>query len=159
MDHKLLYAFRGWIAFVAFMDLGTCVRCFIEKRAFLGDYSKKSEFANDALLPRMLGMFSLLKALALIHCTLFIHYKPVVSLGICSIVVSLLMCALEVLVYTSTTPSFYIVFPCVLNALTLLGLALLPRGLLEAPAVAEDENLELLRQATAFRRRRPRKVN
>jgi hypothetical protein len=41
MDQKLLYAFRGWIAFVAFMDMGTAARCYIEKRSFLGEHSYK----------------------------------------------------------------------------------------------------------------------
>ena len=36
MDQKLLYAFRGWIGFVAFMDIGTAFRCFMENRSFLG---------------------------------------------------------------------------------------------------------------------------
>lgn len=35
MDVKILYAIRGWIAFVAFMDFGTAVRSYIEKRSFL----------------------------------------------------------------------------------------------------------------------------
>lgn len=39
MDQKLLYAFRGWIAFIAFMDMGTAVRCLIEKRSILGEHS------------------------------------------------------------------------------------------------------------------------
>lgn len=39
MDQKLMYAFRGWIGFVAFMDIGTAIRCFIEKRSFLGDHT------------------------------------------------------------------------------------------------------------------------
>lgn len=39
MDQKLMYAFRGWIAFVAFMDLGVAIRSFIEKRCFIGEYS------------------------------------------------------------------------------------------------------------------------
>lgn len=34
----MLYAFRGWIAFVAFMDLGTAFRSYIEKKSFLGDH-------------------------------------------------------------------------------------------------------------------------
>jgi hypothetical protein len=37
LGEKLMYAFRGWIAFVAFMDLGTASRCFIDKRTFLDD--------------------------------------------------------------------------------------------------------------------------
>lgn len=39
MDRKLLYAFRGWIAFVAFMDLGTSFRSYIERRSFLGNHT------------------------------------------------------------------------------------------------------------------------
>lgn len=31
----MMYAFRGWIAFVAFMDFGTAIRSYIEKRSFL----------------------------------------------------------------------------------------------------------------------------
>jgi hypothetical protein len=41
MDQKLLYAFRGWIAFVAFMDIGTAIRCYIEKHSFIGEHSYK----------------------------------------------------------------------------------------------------------------------
>lgn len=36
-------------------------------------------FADDSTLPRILGAYSVLKALALIHCTLYIHYKPLVK--------------------------------------------------------------------------------
>lgn len=34
-----MYAFRGWIAFVAFMDLGVAFRSFIEKKCIIGEYS------------------------------------------------------------------------------------------------------------------------
>lgn len=37
VQNKVLYAFRGWIAFVAFMDLGTAGRCYIESRSFLSN--------------------------------------------------------------------------------------------------------------------------
>nr|CAD7407463.1 unnamed protein product [Timema poppensis] len=155
MEQNLIYAFRGWIAFVAFMDLGTAIRCFIEKKSFLGDYYQKTleiQF-DEPLLPRILGIFSILKALALIHCTLYIHYKPVVSLGVCSLIISLIMYTSEVLIYKSTTLSFYIIFPSVLNALTLFGLLALPRRLLENVPVTEDENIELLRRVGPKRRR------
>lgn len=48
MERKLLYAFRGWIAFVAFMDLGTAFRSFIEKRNFL-DESADAQFVTGNL--------------------------------------------------------------------------------------------------------------
>lgn len=46
MDGKLMYAFRGWIAFVAFVDLGTAVRSYIEKRSFLNNISSDAEFED-----------------------------------------------------------------------------------------------------------------
>ena len=94
----MLYLFRGWIAFVAFMDFGTAFRAFIERRSFLGDTSTSmfvegcfwasykgfqaglSVFTfpflpGDYTVSRILGMFLLLKAVCLVHCTLYIHYK------------------------------------------------------------------------------------
>ncbi|KAL0276267.1 UNVERIFIED_CONTAM: hypothetical protein PYX00_003871 [Menopon gallinae] len=163
MDQKLMYAFRGWIGFVAFMDIGTAIRCFIEKRSFLGDhtYSNAVTFQyneeDDPTLPRILGYYSILKAMALTHCTLYIHYRPVVSLGICSLVLAIFMYFSEALYFHSTTLNFYIVFPCVLNALTLIGLVCLPKRIWEPQVVCEDENVELLRQANQIRRKRHKK--
>lgn len=37
VQNKVLYAFRGWIAFVAFMDLGSAGRSYIERRSFLSN--------------------------------------------------------------------------------------------------------------------------
>lgn len=96
MEQKMIYAFRGWIAFLAFMDLGTAVRSYIEKRSFLSktieDMSQFvdgmyklifnyyinlfSIFKEEYTTSRILGLYSILKAVTLIHCTLFIHYKP-----------------------------------------------------------------------------------
>lgn len=101
MERKLLYAFRGWIAFVAFMDLGTAFRSYIEKRSFLGDHLDASMngmklvmtfkftffvlkyisyffyfISGDFTISRILGMYCILKAIALVHCTLYIHFKP-----------------------------------------------------------------------------------
>ncbi|KAK6641351.1 hypothetical protein RUM44_013060 [Polyplax serrata] len=160
MNQKLMYAFRGWIGFVAFMDIGTAIRCFNEKRSFFGAYSySKAIDSNfnrieDPTLPRILGYYCILKALSLCHCTLFIHYKPVVSLGICSLSLALIMYITEVFYYHSTTFNFYIVFPCVLNGLTLIGLLILPKQIWEPLVVDEDENIELLKQVSAIKRRR-----
>uniref|UniRef100_A0A224XYK1 Putative hth-type transcriptional regulator n=1 Tax=Panstrongylus lignarius TaxID=156445 RepID=A0A224XYK1_9HEMI len=164
MDQKIMYAFRGWIAFVAFMDLGVAFRSFIEKKCIIGEYSfTKTDGLieqDDPTLPRVLGMYSVLKAVALIHCTVFIHYIPVISMGICSILLTVLMYLTEALYFQSATLNFYIVFPCVLNGLTMIGLCIVPKKYLNAPTVAEDENAELLRQATAFKKRKqPRKIS
>lgn len=41
----------------------------------------------------------------------------------------------------------------------MIGLLMLPKSMLEAPSIVEDENAELLKQATAFKRRKaPKKT-
>lgn len=51
----------------------------------------------------------------------------------------------------------YLISIIYISALTLLGLLILPKKLLETPQSTEDENAELLRQVTVFKRRRPKK--
>lgn len=158
-----MYAFRGWIAFVAFMDLGTAVRSYIEKRSFL---SKTLADTNDYVdeeytTSRILGIYSILKALALIHCTLYIHYKPVVSMGMCSLMITIALYFTETLYFRAATISFSVVFPCILNAVTLAGLVYLPRHLKlwDPPIEVDDENAHLLKQAGAIKRRRNTRKN
>ncbi|CAH4033307.1 uncharacterized protein LOC123714807 [Pieris brassicae] len=161
IQNKVLYAFRGWIAFVAFMDLGTAGRSYIEKRSFLSHNGENDPL--DGTISRMLGMFSVLKALALIHCTLYIHYRPVVSMGYWSLVLNIVLYFSEAFYFHSTTLNFYVVFPCVLNILTLLGLIYLPSkiklwGTIPGTSGMErdldDENVQILRQMGNFRRRK-----
>lgn len=162
----MIYAFRGWIAFVAFMDLGTAVRSYIEKRSFLSEksnFSAEEQYVDDEYtVSRILGLYSVLKALALIHCTLYIHYKPVVSMGICSMFLTIILYLTETLYFRAATLSFYVIFPCILNAVTLAGLIILPKHLkLWDPPIEiiEDENSQLLKKAGAMKRRRNTRRN
>uniref|UniRef100_A0A2A4JAU9 EXPERA domain-containing protein n=1 Tax=Heliothis virescens TaxID=7102 RepID=A0A2A4JAU9_HELVI len=163
VQNKVLYAFRGWIAFVAFMDLGTAGRSYIERRSFLSNAGDE-HLDGDFTISRMLGMYSFLKALALIHCTLYIHYRPVVSMGYWSLSLTIILYFTEAFYFHSTDLNFYVVFPCVLNILTLLGLIYLPTKLKlfgQVPGTsgmdreADDENTQILRSMGTFRRRKP----
>nr|XP_023026938.1 uncharacterized protein LOC111514927 isoform X2 [Leptinotarsa decemlineata] len=80
-------------------------------------------------ISRILGLYSILKALVLIHCTLFIHYKPVVSMGICSLIITIILYCTETIYFRAATLNFYVVFPCILNVVTLAGLLYLPNHL------------------------------
>ncbi|XP_026748131.1 uncharacterized protein LOC113509058 [Trichoplusia ni] len=162
VQNKVLYAFRGWIAFVAFMDLGTAGRSYIERRSFLSN-NGDDHLDGDFTISRMLGMYSVLKALALIHCTLYIHYRPVVSMGYWSLTLTIILYFTEAFYFHSTDLNFYVVFPCVLNIITLLGLIYLPTKLKlfgQIPGVSgmdreiDDENTQILRQMGNFRRRK-----
>ncbi|CAH1111863.1 unnamed protein product [Psylliodes chrysocephalus] len=155
VDRKVMYAFRGWIAFVAFMDLGTAVRSYIEKRSFLSKtISDLDEYVDgEFTASRVLGVYSILKAIVLIHCTLYIHYKPVVSMGICSLISNVLLYISETIYFRAATLNFYVVFPCILNAVTLAGLLYLPNSLKiwEYQDQGEDED-EM--KSGMFRRKR-----
>lgn len=162
MERKIIYAFRGWIAFVAFMDMGTATRSYIEKRSFLSKamVDAETDFNDEEYTTsRILGIYSILKALALIHCTLYIHYKPVVSMGISSLLVTIVLYISETLYFKSATINFNVVFPCILNIVTLIGLIYLPvyLKLWDAPADTEDENAQLSRHSFSKRRLNHRK--
>lgn len=47
VQNKVLYAFRGWIAFVAFMDLGTAGRSYIERRSFLSNSGDSEQLDGE----------------------------------------------------------------------------------------------------------------
>ncbi|XP_031336211.1 uncharacterized protein LOC116165695 isoform X1 [Photinus pyralis] len=179
MNGKLMYAFRGWIAFVAFVDLGTAIRSYIEKRSFLNNVTPDMEyddgnadlihasvgignFTEKYTVSRVVGIYSVLKALALIHCTLFIHYKPIVSMGICSIILTIVLYITETLYFRSATLNFLVIFPCVLNSITLIGLIYLPKHLKlwDPPPEIEEDEAFLLKHGNALRRKRNmRKIN
>lgn len=75
LDQKLMYAFRGWIAFVAFMDLGVAFRSFIEKRCFLGEYSEtKAEDLHELSKYDSCFSFDLLK-LPIFYINVYIYFK------------------------------------------------------------------------------------
>ncbi|CAG9577667.1 unnamed protein product [Danaus chrysippus] len=61
VQNKVLYAFRGWIAFVAFMDLGTAGRSYIERRSFLSNNAEEHldvlTLLGLAYLPSKLKLF------------------------------------------------------------------------------------------------------
>ncbi|KAB0801144.1 hypothetical protein PPYR_05498 [Photinus pyralis] len=163
MNGKLMYAFRGWIAFVAFVDLGTAIRSYIEKRSFLNNVTPDMEYDDEKYtVSRVVGIYSVLKALALIHCTLFIHYKPIVSMGICSIILTIVLYITETLYFRSATLNFLVIFPCVLNSITLIGLIYLPKHLKlwDPPPEIEEDEAFLLKHGNALRRKRNmRKIN
>ncbi|KAK3861724.1 hypothetical protein Pcinc_032340 [Petrolisthes cinctipes] len=58
MVHQVIYALRGWIAFVAFIDLGTAIQCFLDADSFLGTQlytdGDIAEHVNPAM-SRLLG--------------------------------------------------------------------------------------------------------
>lgn len=92
-------------------------------------------------------------------------------MGIFSLLVTIVMYLTETLYFRAATLNFYVVFPCVLNCelneseneltnvilgVTLGGLVYLPTRLRiwDPSHDCDDENVQLLRQAGAMKRRR-----
>jgi hypothetical protein len=77
-SNKVLYAFRGFIAFVAFIDLGTALRNYVERRSFMSVNEELTDvkmIEADFTICRIMGIYSILKAITLIQTTLYIHDK------------------------------------------------------------------------------------
>lgn len=49
MVHAVIYCMRGWVAFVAFIELSNAIRCFIDEDNFLksGLFSNSEPVDND----------------------------------------------------------------------------------------------------------------
>ncbi|KAL7016142.1 hypothetical protein ACKWTF_009938 [Chironomus riparius] len=158
-NSKILYAFRGFVGFVAFIDLGTALRNYVERRSFMSgneDLTDIKLIEADFTISRIMGVYSLLKALTLIQTTLYIHFKAVVYTGELALVITMLFFITECLYFKSSTMNFYVVFPFILNSITLAGLYYLPKKmrLWEPMPDAEDENSELLKKIGNLKKRR-----
>uniref|UniRef100_A0A0K8UVK1 Uncharacterized protein n=1 Tax=Bactrocera latifrons TaxID=174628 RepID=A0A0K8UVK1_BACLA len=96
----------------------------------------------------------------LVHLNIlnYISYR-VVSMGGCSLALTMVLYASEALYFRSSTLNFYVIFPCVLNSITLIGLIYIPKRLRlwEPSSDMDDENSQLLKQMTGFKRRRTKK--
>ncbi|KAK6631785.1 hypothetical protein RUM43_013849 [Polyplax serrata] len=140
MNQKLMYAFRGWIGFVAFMDIGTAIRCFNEKRSFFGAYSYSKAIdtnfnrIDDPTLPPNFGI------LLHIESSITMSLHTVHPLQACRQFGNLFI-----------EPGIDNVHH---RSLTLIGLLILPKQIWEPLVVDEDENIELLKQVSAIKRRR-----
>ncbi|XP_018578277.1 uncharacterized protein LOC108916493 [Anoplophora glabripennis] len=158
MDIKILYAIRGWIVFVAFMDFGTAVRSYIEKRSFLSKtiHNVDNFVDEEYTTSRVLGMYSILKALVLVHCSLYIHYKPLLSMGIWSVVITLMLYFTETIYFRAASLNFYVVFPFILNVLTLGCLIYVQKTvrMWDSTLSGEEENEQLLNASVTSRKRR-----
>ncbi|XP_018013462.1 uncharacterized protein LOC108670499 [Hyalella azteca] len=145
MVHRVIYGLRGWIAFVSFLDLGTAVQCFIDTEAYLGTLytaSGVAEHVNPAMA-RLLGTHRMLAAIILAHCALCIHHPPVLSLAVCSCLVTVVTHASESLWYCTTPINFYTLFPVATAVLTMIGLFVAPSFL--KPPEVDDEESHLLK--------------
>ncbi len=86
----LLFSLRGILAFVAFTELTTSARCFLEADSYVSEKLLTLPEADDDQTPQQqwkvvlshsYGAWSLLNALVLLHLAIFTHYLPLASLA------------------------------------------------------------------------------
>jgi len=167
-----LFAVRGFLAFLAFMELVNCLRSllpslftlpherldesFIHKKIFsLVELTTDTEL----LVAQLFGFYSALNAVVLVHCCLFLHYTPVYTLGITALCIKTLFLLTQCFIHKTIDNSAGLQVPLLVTLLALAGLVLLPwLGGEEGRQVGAklSENEELLR-AMRFSKNRRRK--
>ncbi|XP_045127615.1 uncharacterized protein LOC123514078 [Portunus trituberculatus] len=147
MVHQVIYALRGWIAFVAFIDMGMAVQCFLDADSFLGSQlytaGDIAEHVNPAM-SRLLGSQRVLSALIMTHCALCIHHKPILSMAVCSCMLTIAANTTETLWYRTAPINFYTLFPVAIAAVTMVGLCVAPT-FLKSPEIEAEEEAHLLK--------------
>ncbi len=107
MSLDALSAVRGLLAFVAFTELTSCVRCFFlptppdQGQGGEGSGSSSSSYVSsslfslpssgghpqdwDCILSHSYGAWCLVNSLVLAHLAVFTHYLPIASLAVCAL--------------------------------------------------------------------------
>lgn len=163
------YAIRGFLAFVAFMELVNALRSlvpslfalpherltesFIQKKIF-----SQAELSQEAnlIVGELFGFYSLLNSAVLVHTAFFSHLKPLLSLGLLSLTCK---CSFYLLqgTYYSTIPASSYQVPLFLSLVALCGLIVLLWCEEERQWDTNGENEELLK-AMKFSKAKKKKM-
>lgn len=169
-----LFAVRGFLAFLAFMELVNCLRSllpslftlpherlaesFIHKKIFsLVELTTDTEL----LVAQLFGFYSALNAAVLVHTCLFLHYTPLYTLGLTTLSIKTLFLFTQCFVHKTIDNSAGLQVPLLVTLLALAGLVLLPwLGGEEGRQVGSkgSENEELLRAMKFSKGRRKKEL-
>ncbi|XP_068241417.1 ergosterol biosynthetic protein 28 homolog [Palaemon carinicauda] len=95
-------------------------------------------------MSRLLGTHRILSALIMTHCALCIHHKPILSMAVCSCLLTIAANGTETLWYGTAPINFYTLFPVGIAAVTIVGLGIAPT-FLKSPEVEAEEETHLLK--------------
>jgi len=170
-----LFAVRGFIAFLAFMELVNCLRSllpglftlpherleesFIHKKIFsLVELTKDTEL----LVAQLFGFYSALNAVVFVHTCLFLHYTPVYTLGITTLSIKTLFLITQCFIHKTIDNSSSLQVPLLVTVLSLTGLVLVPwiggedGRLVGSKGISENE--ELIRAMKFSKNRRKKEL-
>jgi len=164
-----LFAIRGFLAFVAFMELVNAFRSlfprfftlpeerlqesFIHKKIF-----SNAELTEDSelILSQLFGFYSLLNGIVISHAAVFVHYWPVISVCFAAVFSKTLFYLLQG-IYGTIPATSGLQVPLIIGCLTLFALGFLPHFVTQSKVVPGNENEELLRGMRAAKKRNSRK--
>ncbi|CAM1309785.1 Uncharacterised protein g5245 [Pycnogonum litorale] len=122
--HWLIYTLRGWLAFVSFMNVGTAFRCFLDDDFLRNKLFSLIDSPVHPLASRLFGAFSIQQSLLLIHCAFHIHDYSVYRISIASLTMTLIGLGCEAVIFQSTHPAGYILFPLLVIVITVVWLVI-----------------------------------
>lgn len=141
MVHLMIYSLRGWIAFVAFINMATAFRCYLDTDTYLNrDLIAAGDSSVSAMIGRIFGAFHVLVTIVLIHSAFRIEYYPLISCSLCTLLFVIVYFALETFRYTTFRVNFYSLSPILVSVFTMIGIISAPKYL--SRGSAEDEKAE-----------------
>lgn len=169
-----LFAIRGFLAFVAFMEFVNALRSLLPSLFTLPQERLTESFVHkkifsqaeltqqtELIISQLFGFYSLLNATVVVHASLFCHYAPVLSLGLVSVACKTLFYMVQGFYHHTIPNTSGLQVPLFISFLSLVGLLLLAtsssHNLLADREVRGDENDELLR-SMRFNKSRKKKV-
>lgn len=149
-----VYTLRGWLAFVAFLDFAQALRSWLDKDVFLGSYysNQNSSISNEdnQRLPvpsstaRLLIVYSVQNGSILLLSAFCIHHWSMAVMAMFSLLLKMTYLILEALKFKSSAFNFHIIFPVMVDGITLVALSFSPR-LLKKEMLNYQENEEILK--------------
>ncbi|XP_043197974.1 uncharacterized protein LOC122368269 [Amphibalanus amphitrite] len=146
MVHSMIYALRGWIAFVAFISMATAIRCYLDTENYLGNQLFAGSQKHMPVTPglgRIFGTFHVLQAVILIHSAFRIEYYPLISAAICTLMITIIYFGLETFYYKTAYCGFTTLFPIIISVVTIVWIAFAPRYL-KVKEIDEEELMKAM---------------
>jgi len=161
-----LFAIRGFLAFVSFMEFVNAFRSlfprffalpeerlnesFIHKKIFSNaEFTEDSEF----ILSQLFGFYSLLNGIVISHAAVFVHYYPIISLCFAAVFSKTLFYLLQG-IYGTIPATSGLQVPLIIGVLSLFALGSLPHFVAQSKLPAGNENEDLLRSMRIAKRRK-----
>ncbi|XP_065582867.1 uncharacterized protein LOC136041972 isoform X1 [Artemia franciscana] len=119
-SERRTYILRGWLAFAAFVDFAIALRSYVDLTTFFGTELRDSNVPLTTA--RAVSCLHIHTGLTMAACAFAIHSFPLTIMTALSIVLKTLYWLSEAIVWRTTSFSFHILFPAIVNGISLYGI-------------------------------------